>query len=205
MSKKCWFIDLENVGWTRLEVLSRSFVAGDSVAIVYSDVCKDGAEVCKNKLKSRGFVVYLIHSSKSGSNALDFVLVAELSRMSVTHADYEYIVVSDDTGFDSFIAYMQGVKVSIKRVATPNTEEIREVRRADSKPLTEVQRHVLYDFIVTNGLNLRGGERYQHLHDICQRYCMLCDNPGEVYRVLKPILDDPKALLERKMELGFKW
>lgn len=207
MSEKhtCWFIDFENVGPSRCKAFFKDFGDNDSVFIVYSEVCSMHAVECHRELKSLSVKANMVFSPLNGANALDFVLVSELSRMSVVEADNDYVIVSDDLGFDSVVAYLRSNDISVRRVDTNGLVVATVDVKTDRQPLSDVQRRVLYDFIVTNGFKLKGGRRYQRLNEICQRYEKSTRKANLVYHSLKPILDDKVELHARKVELGFTW
>lgn len=209
MSEKrtCWFIDLENVGSTRLRGHYADFGERDSVYIVCSDVCNRGGYGCAEDLERCFIDVKLVFSPLSGKNALDFVLVAELSRVSLQNPDDDYVILSCDLGFDSVVAYLSEAGVSVKRVCPRDASPLDSFTdpTVGSGPLSDIQRHVLYDFIVTNGLRLRDCEQLQYLHEICQRYTSSSKKAGVVYQSLKPVLKSKKELMKRKLELGFSW
>lgn len=200
--RTCWFVDLENVGASRLRLYFSKFGSDDTVFVVYSQACMNVIEECKRWLDPLDVGLRFVFSPLRGDNALDFVLVAELSRMTVVEPDNDYVIISGDLGFDSTVAYFRKQGISVRRLSPTN---VGMAGLANKKPLNKVQRHVLYDFIVTNGLKLSGGRKYQYLNEICQRYVKSSRKANLLYYSLRPILDDKQELFERKLELGFKW
>lgn len=101
--KKIYLVDSENVGdvWVPLLVSSQ---AEDEVMVFYTQKSPhmnyENVRMLKESQKEAVFVKCF-----EGNNALDFQLVTELGHMLQENADREYIIVSNDTGFDAVVRY----------------------------------------------------------------------------------------------------
>lgn len=197
---KFWFFDLENVGVTKFEQFSKKIKSGDTVYVVYSKACLEGAWECQRLMSLVSVETVLVESPKRGSNALDFVLAAEIARVSMVHTDVQYSIVSGDTGFDSVVEYLRTKGVAINRVEPPSSLT---VTTDTLEPLTEIQRTVLYDYIMTGGECLPKNRQLTRLHDICLKYGKYPDIADEIYKSLKPCIKRATLLRVRRPELGF--
>lgn len=208
LKRKCWFVDMENIGDSRFKLFVSNISIDDIVYIVYSDVVHGCAVESLKPLQESGIEYRLIRSPKCGDNALDFVLVAELSRVSLSNPDDEYIILSLDTGFDSVVEYLRIKGIKINRVGPAYvglyTRQSLDAER-ERQPLTDIQRRILYDFVVTRGLEMAKNVQLQHLHDICQRWCVLTPQVSSEYNFFKDLLQNKEELYARKLEVGFKW
>lgn len=101
--KKIYLVDSENVGdvWVPLLVSAQ---AEDEVMVFYTQKSPhmnyENVRMLKESQKEAVFVKCF-----EGNNALDFQLVTELGHMLQENADREYIIVSNDTGFDAVVRY----------------------------------------------------------------------------------------------------
>ena len=110
--KKIYLIDSENVNDAWVELLP-VLEGGDRITVFYTDksphMCYQHVIALLEKEREIRFIKCF-----EGNNALDFQLVSELGYMLCEMPDYEYVIVSNDTGFDAIVKYWEkrGRKVS---------------------------------------------------------------------------------------------
>lgn len=111
-----YFIDSENINdiWVNLfDTIS----ANDKIIVFYTD---NSAHIsCDNVRKLMDIdknLISWISCNCLNSNALDFQLVTELGSMIAKNSAKEYIIVSNDTGFDSVVKYWDSRAVKIHRI-----------------------------------------------------------------------------------------
>lgn len=111
-----YFIDSENINdvWVNLfDGLSDN----DKVAVFYTD--RSAHISCENVRKLMNVdknIISWISCYNMSSNALDFQLVTELGSMIAKKAAKEYVIVSNDTGFDSVVKYWSRECINIRRM-----------------------------------------------------------------------------------------
>lgn len=111
-----YFIDSENINdvWVNLfDILSDN----DKVTVFYTD--RSAHISCENVRKLMNVnknMISWISCYNMSSNALDFQLVTELGSMIAKNAAKEYVIVSNDTGFDSVVKYWGRESVNIRRM-----------------------------------------------------------------------------------------
>ena len=112
---KIYLVDSENVGdiWVPLLVSSQEddeglvFYTTKSPHMNYENV-----RMLKETEKEADFIKCF-----EGSNALDFQLVSELGYRLSQNADREYVIVSNDTGFDAAVRYWSMRKMPVSRLS----------------------------------------------------------------------------------------
>lgn len=112
---KTYFIDSENVGDNWISLLD-TVQADDELLVFYT---------AKSPHMSYKNLILLKQSSKEinfiecyeGKNSLDFQLVTELGYRIHDISDGDYIIISNDTGFDSVVKYWRDRHHSIKRMS----------------------------------------------------------------------------------------
>ena len=112
--KKTYYIDSENVGDAWISLLE-TVTDDDTILVFYT--AKSPHMNYKNLilLKESPKKVTFIECCE-GSNALDFQLCTELGFRVHDKADNEFIIVSNDTGYDAVIKYWKKRDVLIKRI-----------------------------------------------------------------------------------------
>ena len=112
---KIYFVDSENVGDGWIDLFKEDmdsdflvFYTGHSPRIDYEHVI-----FLMNVIKKPEFI-----RCYEGSNALDFQLVSYLGFYSRSEEEKEYIIVSNDTGFDAVVFFWKERGLNIKRHAT---------------------------------------------------------------------------------------
>ena len=112
---KIYLVDSENVGdiWVPLLVSSQE---GDEVLVFYTTKSPhmnyENVRMLKETEKEADFIKCF-----EGSNALDFQLVSELGYRLSQNADREYVIVSNDTGFDAAVRYWSARKMPVSRLS----------------------------------------------------------------------------------------
>lgn len=112
---KIYLVDSENVGdiWVPLLVFSQE---DDEVLVFYTTKSPhmnyENVRMLKETEKEADFIKCF-----EGSNALDFQLVSELGYRLSQNADREYVIVSNDTGFDAAVRYWSTRKMPVSRLS----------------------------------------------------------------------------------------
>ena len=112
---KIYLVDSENVGdiWVPLLVSSQE---DDEVLVFYTTKSPhmnyENVMMLKETEKEADFIKCF-----EGSNALDFQLVSELGYRLSQNADREYVIVSNDTGFDAAVRYWSMRKMPVSRLS----------------------------------------------------------------------------------------
>ena len=118
---KIYLVDSENVGdiWVPLLVSSQE---DDEVLVFYTTKSPhmnyENVRMLKETEKEADFIKCF-----EGSNALDFQLVSELGYRLSQNADREYVIVSNDTGFDAAVRYWSTRKMPVSRLSGWNATE----------------------------------------------------------------------------------
>lgn len=114
-SKRVYLVDSENVGdlWvTHILDLAKK---EDEVVVFYTQKSPHMGYDALRKLLSEGREVKFVKCVE-GRNALDFQLVTELGyRIGIQKEEMEYIMVTNDTGFDAVVKYWQGAGKKVRR------------------------------------------------------------------------------------------
>lgn len=112
---KIYLVDSENVGdiWVPLLVSSQE---DDEVLVFYTTKSPhmnyENVRMLKETEKETDFIKCF-----EGSNALDFQLVSELGYRLSQNAAREYVIVSNDTGFDAAVRYWSARKMPVSRLS----------------------------------------------------------------------------------------
>ena len=113
--KRIYLVDSENVGdiWVPLLVASQP----DAEVIVFytqksPHMNYENVRMLKETEKEADFIKCF-----EGSNALDFQLVTELGYRLSQNAAREYVIVSNDTGFDAAVRYWSARKMPVSRLS----------------------------------------------------------------------------------------
>lgn len=115
MDKKVYLVDTENVS-TRWMVILPELKELDMVLLFYTPASgKYTLNEIQELVKHVNQISY-IRCFNGHANALDFQLSAMVGYLGKTDPDCEYIVVSDDTGFDGMIKFMRGIGLTVSRL-----------------------------------------------------------------------------------------
>lgn len=113
--KKIYLVDSENVGdiWVPLLAASQ---AEDEVIVFYTQKSPhmnyENVRMLKETDKEADFIKCF-----EGNNALDFQLVSELGYRLHENRECDYIIVSNDTGFDAVVRYWSQRKMPVSRLS----------------------------------------------------------------------------------------
>ena len=112
--RKKYYIDSENVGDDWISLLD-SVAADDEIIVFYTDKSPhmnyNNLILLKNSPKEVTFIKCF-----EGTNALDFQLCTEIGLQVHDNPDVEFLIVSNDTGYDAAVKYLKQHKVQIKRI-----------------------------------------------------------------------------------------
>ena len=123
--KRIYFIDSENVGDSWLPLLVRE---EDEILVFYTSkspyMSYDGLVLLKESPKEVTFIKCF-----EGTNALDFQLCSELGyRLNSETAD-EFIIITNDTGYDAAVRYWQKKEFPVRRVQSKMVKTLLEVEK----------------------------------------------------------------------------
>lgn len=113
--KRTYLIDSENINDVWVEILD-ALEIGDCIMVFFTD---------KSAHMGYDRIVRLMELEKGtvkwircfgGQNALDFQLVTELGHQICQDQECEYVIVSNDTGYDSVVRYWQQRGCSVSRI-----------------------------------------------------------------------------------------
>lgn len=131
--RRTYLIDSENINDVWVELL-QVLEDGDEILVFYTDKSAHmGYDriVCLMEQK-RGAVHWI--KCFEGQNALDFQLVTELGSCLSQNGNREYIIVSNDTGYDAVVRYWQQKGCSVRRIKGTDCEKgAPEERRQEEK------------------------------------------------------------------------
>lgn len=131
--RRTYLIDSENINDVWVELL-QVLEDRDEILVFYTDKSAHmGYDriVCLMEQK-RGAVHWI--KCFEGQNALDFQLVTELGSCLSQNGSREYIIVSNDTGYDAVVRYWQQKGCSVRRIKGTDCEKgAPEERRQEEK------------------------------------------------------------------------
>ncbi len=113
--KKVYLVDSENVGdiWVPLLVSSQP---EDEILVFYTQKSPhmnyENVRMLKETEKEAVFIKCF-----EGNNALDFQLVTELGYLLCGDGDCEYVIVTNDTGFDAVVRYWSAKNKQVSRLS----------------------------------------------------------------------------------------
>ncbi len=111
---KIYFIDSENVGDSWIQLLS-SMAGEDKIYVFYTDKSPYISYESLLQVIAYGSVPVFLKCHE-GRNALDFQLVSELGFQMAQEQSEEFIIVSDDNGFDAVVRYWSDKHYRIRRI-----------------------------------------------------------------------------------------
>lgn len=136
MSKK-YFIDSENVGDNWIDLLDTT-AEDDVILIFYTD--KSPHMNYNNLIKLKQSPKDLVFiECYTGNNALDFQLCTELGYQVHDIGDTEFIIVSNDSGYDSVVKYWRDRKIKIKRILGKTCSHIQQFENEKNDGEDEVE------------------------------------------------------------------
>ena len=133
MAKKVYLVDTENVGavWKHLFELAANtddillFYTENTPFLSYNDL--DFVLSYKDR--------FTMIKCYTGNNALDFQLVSYLGFLMKTGAKTQYIIISNDTGYDAMIRFWSDRERNVLRLS--QAELIRSVKQKVEKTLAK--------------------------------------------------------------------
>ena len=208
---KTFFIDSENVGDSWIALLEKA-AADDTILVYYT---------MKSPHMNYRNIILLKESDKEitfiecnyGNNALDFQLCTDLGYRAHDIGDGEFIIVSNDTGYDAVVRFWKKRGVSVNRIkgsacASVDTyeepldeEEVVSPEAAAAAPevTASVPAEVITDPITDNTENAPepSAEKTPSdpAHDQALEilYCVGTDNLGDLHEALKKIFGEKKG------------
>ncbi len=125
-----YFVDSENVGdcWT---FMLDNVDADDKIIVFYTKRSPHMNYCNLVHLKTSPKDVIFIECFE-GNNALDFQLVSELGYRIATNSGDEYVIVSNDTGFDAAVKYWKKNDTRIRRITSKACMSAGTMRKFDT-------------------------------------------------------------------------
>lgn len=112
----CYLIDSENVGDAWVDLLD-TLRPTDHIIVFYSDKSHHlSCESVRRIMENGKDCISWILCYNDNPNALDFQLVTELGSMAAKGLSDEYVIVSNDKGFDSVVRYWSREGKNIRRI-----------------------------------------------------------------------------------------
>lgn len=112
---RTYLIDFENIGNKWAGVMEDAG-KGDVAVLFYSDNAPKAMLDQLEKAERRGIVLKFRHCV-CGRNGLDFQLASELGYLIGTGTEGDYVIVSDDSGYDVLADYWKTAGQSVARLA----------------------------------------------------------------------------------------
>lgn len=129
--KKTYLIDSENINDIWVEIL-HCLEDKDEILVFYTvkSAHMGYDRIIKLMEHKRGTIRWI--RCFEGQNALDFQLVTELGSRIGQDSRREYIIVSNDTGYDAVVRYWQQKEYRVRRMKSVECENLPEVRNAEA-------------------------------------------------------------------------
>lgn len=130
--KKIYLVDSENVGDIWVPLLASS-QPEDEVIVFYTQKSPhmnyENVRILKETEKEAAFIKCF-----EGSNALDFQLVSELGYRLCEDGESDFIIVTNDTGFDAVVRYWSARERSVSRLSGKECHRmVQEKRRKGAR------------------------------------------------------------------------
>jgi len=113
--EKTYLIDFENIGNKWADIV-KDAGRGDVAVLFYSDNAPKAMLDQLEQAERRGIVLKFRHCV-AGRNGLDFQLASELGYLIGTGGGREYVIVSDDSGYDVLADYWKTTGEHVRRLA----------------------------------------------------------------------------------------
>lgn len=128
----CYLIDYENVNQSGINGIEHlKLTESDKIIIYYSDSANSLTFELHNKLANSKANIKYIKIPHPGKNALDFILVYELGRLTVQTQNDCYYIVSKDNGYDNVIEYInKHYKCSVKKIKSMSQNIVNTNKKA---------------------------------------------------------------------------
>lgn len=135
--KTIYYVDAENIGTALINSVVHKVVDGSILAIFYSDYTSKMYIGDLSELVERNVIVKYIRCF-TGKNALDFQLISTLGySLAKLGNDYQYIVVSNDYGYDSAVQYWKKFGYDVQRITVTkmSAEQSKTIRSYKARQL----------------------------------------------------------------------
>ena len=186
---KIYFVDSENVGDNWISLLD-TVTSEDEILVFYT--ANSPHMNYKNiiHLKESTSKVEFIECCE-GNNALDFQLCTYLGSLVPTIADKEFIIVSNDTGFDAVVKFWQERENSVTRIKSgacsqkpkqTTKSSVPKKAEAEPKPQTQVKKATATKDLDQKAMEILycvGKENLSQLHTALQ--LIFGSEKGKVY------------------------
>ena len=199
--RKVFFIDSENVGDSWISLLD-TVTDDDEILVFYTakspHISYKNAILLKNSSKKVSFIECF-----EGSNALDFQLCTELGYRVHNIADDEFVIVTNDSGFDAAVKYWKKRNIPVSRIrgaectqeTTPNAKSQEDTSPAktavsvETKPANKARKYTAEELKAMEILYIIGRNDLGLLHLALQQ--LFGANKGNEY--YKEFKSDPDS------------
>lgn len=178
-----YLVDYENIGIEGIKAL-KDIKGKDTIIIFYSE---NSSQSLPLDIFNEQTNCYAIKANVGTKNALDFQLSSYLGYLIATSFDSdEYIIVSNDTGYDCLCDYWKTHSIKVKRL--PATYEQTSCTVTINELVNAVGKYNSYSDCLLKIIN-----KHNSTHDICndiQRLLRDSKKTGEIYKKIKPLLTE---------------
>lgn len=190
-SRKVYLVDTENVGTAWKEILPQKSQK-DVIILFYTEHSPGISYMDLNVIREYplSFDMILCYAGKNG---LDFQMVSYLGYLIKTAPKSEYIIVSNDTGFDAVVKFWSDREIEVSRkskseLTAPQkreTEDDEDVRAMLKKALPEAyhtEEYLEKTYVILRDYDVK---QLQALYFALQKE-LGAEAGMEIYRLLKP-------------------
>lgn len=183
-----FLIDYENVSASGLDGLE-SLTAADTVYIFYTENADRLTFSAHRRLLETAAQIRYYKVESGTKNALDFQLVTYLGYLIRESAEAAYYIISKDSGFDSVINFWSKQSIAVRRL--PNLA-VEAVTQEQEELLAKLKELLEEDDVQTVIAMIQKYKTKQGLNNALMKQF---DNKktSEIYRVIKPYIDNKKA------------
>lgn len=120
--RKIYLVDTENIG-SRWMTLCETFSKYDKLLLFHTNEAMKFTFEDMRYLQPYMSQVHMIHCYNGTPNALDFQLCAVNGYLFAADKESEYVIVSNDSGYDRMIHFMKGMGQNISRMKFETTQK----------------------------------------------------------------------------------
>lgn len=210
-----YFLDYENVHADGFKGAG-SLKENDVVCVMYTDQSRNVTFDIIEEINNRGARIESYRAGTGSKNALDFQLSSYLGYVIGKNEkkQYQYFIISEDTGYDRVVEFWKGRGVSIKRMANLSggqgskqtaqsgkaaQQQVNRMRRrsrvAEENWATEEELRRYLDDEEYNENILEIINTYkskQAINNALTKECKNTKRGGAIYKKLKPLLKEKK-------------
>lgn len=209
-----YFLDYENVHADGFKGAG-SLKENDVVCVMYTDQSRNVTFDIIEEINSRGARIESYRAGTGSKNALDFQLSSYLGYVIGKNEkkQYQYFIISEDTGYDRVVEFWKGRGISIKRMANlsggqgnkqqsqpgkaaqQQTRRTRRSRVAEENWATEeeLRRYLDDEEYSENILEIINTYKSkQAINNALTKECKDTKKGGAIYKKLKPLLKEKK-------------